>query len=94
MVDAPSAWSKIVVPIISMSKGGVLGITCNKAIRVSSPIPFKSQLCSHHRGFAIYTAEFASAKTEPVSREETDLLMREQIGSLILMHAMTIHYDM
>ncbi len=28
-----------------------------------------------------------------VSREKTDLLMREQIGRLILIHAMTIHYD-
>ncbi len=57
-------------------------------------IPFKSQLRSRHDGFAIYTVEFASTKTEHISREETELLMREQIGSLILIHAMTIHYDM
>ncbi len=48
---------------------------------------------SRHGGFAIYMAEFAGAKTECVSREQTDLLMREQIGS-ILIHAITIHYDM
>ncbi len=65
-----------------------------KPIRVSSSIPFKSQLCSRHGRFAIYTAEFASAKTERVSREETELLVREQISSLILILAMTIHYDM
>ncbi len=67
---------------------------CNKPIRVSSPIPFKSQLHLHHGEFAIYTAEFASAKTERVSREETELLVRKQIGSLILIHAMAIYYDM
>ncbi len=33
-------------------------------------------------------------KTERVSREQTDLPMHEQIDSLILIHAMTIHYDM
>uniref|UniRef100_A0A672PPN2 Spectrin beta chain, non-erythrocytic 1 n=1 Tax=Sinocyclocheilus grahami TaxID=75366 RepID=A0A672PPN2_SINGR len=71
-----------------------VGIKCNKPIRVSSPIPFKSQLRSRHGRFAIYTAEFASAKTEHVSRDETELLMHEQIGSLILIHAMTVHYDM
>ncbi len=74
--------------------GVFLGVTCNKPIRVSSPIPFKGELRSRHGGFAIYTAEFARAKTERVSREQTDLLMREQIGSLILIHAMIIHYDM
>ncbi|MGL5902340.1 MAG: hypothetical protein ACRCZO_06585, partial [Cetobacterium sp.] len=41
------------------------------------PIPFKSQLHSHHGGFAIYMAEFASGKTERFSIEETDLLERE-----------------
>ncbi len=50
---------------------------------------------SRHGGFTIYTAEFASAKTECVSKEEVScLLVSEQIGSLILIHAMTIHYDM
>ncbi len=66
---------------------------CNKPNRVSSHIPFKSQLHSRHGGFAIYMAS-AIEKTERVSREEMDLLVREQIGSLILIHAMTIHYDM
>ncbi len=93
-VSAPGAWSKIVVPLLLMSNGCVLGITCNKPIRVSSPIPFKSQLRSRHGRFAIYKAEFASAKTERISREETELIVCEQIGSLILIHAMTIHYDM
>ncbi len=77
-----------------MSNGCFLGVTCNKPIRVSSPIPFKSELRSRHGGFAIYTAEFAGAKTEHVSGEETDLLMREQIGRLIQINAMTIHHDM
>ncbi len=93
-VCAPGAWSKRAVPILLMSNGCVLGVTCNKPIRVSSPILFKSQLRSRHGGFAIYTAEFARAKTERVSREETELLVRQQIGRLILIHVMTIHYDM
>jgi hypothetical protein len=38
----------------------VLGVTCNKPIRVSSPIPFKSQLRLCHGGFAIYMGEFVS----------------------------------
>ncbi len=67
-----------------MSNGCVLGISYNKPIRVLSPIPFKSHLGSRHGGFTIYTAEFASTKTEVVSREETDLLVHEQIGSLNL----------
>ncbi len=50
-----------VVPVMN---GCVVGITCNKPIRVSSPISFKSQLRLHYCGFAIYTVEFASAKTE------------------------------
>ncbi len=77
-----------------MSNGCVLGITCNKPIRVSYPIPFKSLLRSRHGGFAIYMVEFASAKTERISREETEMLVREQIGSLILKLSITIHYDM
>ncbi len=32
-------------------------------------------------------------KESPLSREETELLMRYQIGSLILIYAMNIHYD-
>ena len=56
---------------------GVLGVMCNKPIRVSSPIPFKSQLRSRPGGFAIYMEEFASGKTEHGSREETDLVVRE-----------------
>ncbi len=43
---------------------------------------------------SLYTAEFAGAKTERVSREETELFVREQIGRLIVIHAMTIHHDM
>ncbi len=43
------------------------------------------------------SAERASASQSAArpfsSREQTDLLMREQIGRLILIHAMTIHYD-
>ncbi len=85
-------WSKGVVPILLISNGCVLGITCNKPIRVSSLITFKSQLHLRHGGFAIYMVEFASAKTERISREETHLLVREQIGRLILKYAMTIHY--
>ncbi len=69
MVCMPGAWSKKVVPILLMSNECVLGITCNKPIRISSPIPFKRKLCS--RGFVIYTVEFTRAKTEHVSREET-----------------------
>ncbi len=94
MVGAPGTWSKRVVPILLMSHGCVLGITCNKPIRVSSPIPFKSQLRSRHGGLAIYMEEFASTKTERISREETELLVREQIGRLILIHAMTSHYGL
>jgi len=74
MVGAPGAWSKRVVPILLMSNGCVL---CNKPIRVSSPIPFNSQLRSLHGGFSIYMAEFASRKTERFSSEETDLLIRK-----------------
>ncbi len=70
-----------------MSNGCVLGKTCNKPIRVSSTIPFKSQLHSRN---AIYTTKF----TERISREEAELLVREQIGNLIMIQAMTIHYDM
>ncbi len=55
-----------------MSNGCVLGVTCNKPIRVSSPIPFKSQLRSRNGGFAIYMAELARAKTECFSSEDTD----------------------
>jgi len=36
MVDAPGAWSKSVFLILLMSSGCVLGVTCNKPIRVSS----------------------------------------------------------
>ncbi len=53
---------------------GVYGIMCNKSIRVSSPIPFTSL---HHGGFTIYMVEFTIAKTERVSRGETDLLVCE-----------------
>uniref|UniRef100_A0A8C2L0X8 Ig-like domain-containing protein n=1 Tax=Cyprinus carpio TaxID=7962 RepID=A0A8C2L0X8_CYPCA len=63
----PGAWSKWVVPILLMSNGCFLGVMCNKPIRVSSSIPFKSQLRSCHDGFAIYTRNLASANTEPVS---------------------------
>jgi len=56
----PGEWSKRVVPILLMSNGCVLGFTCVKPIRVSSPIPFKCQLHSRHGGFAIYLTEFAS----------------------------------
>jgi len=41
-------------------------------IQVSSPIPFKTHLHSRHGGFAIYIVEFASGKTERISREETE----------------------
>ncbi len=71
------AWSKRVVPILLMSNGCFFGRNYNKPIRVSSSIPFKSELRSCHGGFAIYTAEFVRAKTERVSREETDLLMHK-----------------
>ncbi len=77
MVGAPDAWSEGVVTILLRSNGCVLGITCNKPIRVSSPIPFKSLLRFRHGGFAIYTAELASAMSERFSREETELLMCE-----------------
>jgi len=77
MVGAPGAWSKRVVPILLMSNRCVLGLMCNKPMRVSFPIPFKSQLHSRHGGYTIYMAEFASVKTERFSSEETDLLVRE-----------------
>jgi len=35
---------RVDVPILFMSNGCVLGVMCNKPIRVSFPIPFKSQL--------------------------------------------------
>lgn len=91
MVGTPGAMSKRVVPILLISNGCVLGVTCNKPIKVSTQIQIKSQLSLCHGRLAIYT-EFARVKTERVSKEETELLMREQIGSLILIHAMTIHY--
>ncbi len=37
---------------------------------------------------------YTYASIEHVSREETELLMHEQIGRLILIHSITIHYDM
>jgi len=77
MIGVLGGWSKRVVPSLLMSHGCVLGITDNKPIRVSSPIPFKSQLRSRHGGFAIYMAEFASGKTKRFSSEEMDLLVRE-----------------
>ena len=77
-----------------MSNGCFLGVMCNKPIRVSSSIPFKSQLRSCHDGFAIYTAEFGKRKDRTRLRDEMELLVCEQIDSLILIHAMTIHYDM
>ncbi len=40
----PGAWSKWVLPILLMSNRCFLGVTCNKPIRVSSPIPFQSEL--------------------------------------------------
>ncbi len=61
------------------------------------PIGFKENIYKlrlRHGRFAIYTAECARAKTERVSREEMELLVCKQIGSLILIHAVTIHYDM
>ncbi len=59
----------IIVSVAPPVSPCVLGIMCNKPIRVSSPIPFKSQLRLQHGGFAIYTVEFARA-TASVSREE------------------------
>ncbi len=47
-----------IVPILLMSHECVLGLTCNKTIRVSSPIPSKSQMRLHHDGVAIYMVEF------------------------------------
>ena len=44
---------------------------------VSSPIPFRCQLRSHHGRFAIYMTEFDSGKTEAVSRAQTELLVCE-----------------
>jgi len=49
------------------------GTTCNKPIRVSSPIPFKSQLHLCHGRFAIFMA----VETERFSSEETGLHMCE-----------------
>ncbi len=46
----------------------------------------KSLLCLEPSGTEL--------KTERVSREQQILPMHEQIDSLILIHAMTIHYDM
>ncbi len=71
MVNVTGAWSKRVVPILLMSNWCVLCVLCNKPIRVSSPIPFKSQLRTRNAGFAIYTAELARAKTKCLSSEET-----------------------
>ncbi len=68
---------KAQVIILIMNHGCVLDVTCNKPIRVSSPIAFKIQLCLHYSRFAMYTAEFARAKTDCVSREEMDLLVHE-----------------
>ncbi len=50
---------------------------CNELIRVSTLISFENQLRLHHGGFTIYMAEFARAKTERISGEETDLLVHE-----------------
>ncbi len=87
------AWSKRVVPIFLMSHGCVLGITSNKPIRVSSPIPFKSQLRSRHGGFAIYATEFARAKTERVSREETELLVRKvKVYTIIIFYIVILSF--
>ncbi len=52
---------------------------CHKGVRVSCPIPFKSQVRLALWRVAIMMADFPSAKTERFTeeREETDLLVRE-----------------
>ncbi len=47
------AWSKRIVHILLMSNGSFLGVTYNKPIRISSPIPFKSELRLLRGRFAI-----------------------------------------
>ncbi len=69
----------------------------NQLAWTTQPIGFKENMYKlrlRHGRFAIYMPEFARAKTERVSREETELLVCKQIGILILINAMTIHYDM
>ncbi len=90
----PGAGSKGVFLFLLMSNGCVLGVTWNKTNKSLISHYLKSQLRSCHGVFTIYMPEFAKVKTERVSREETERLVRQQIGSLILIHAMTIHYDM
>ncbi len=62
---------------LGMPKSTFVSLMCNELIRVSSLISFESQLRLHHGGFTTYMAEFARAKTERISGEETDLLMHE-----------------
>ncbi len=75
MFGTPGPWSKRVVLMLLMSNGFVLGITCNKLIKVSSPIPFKIQLHLHHGRFTSYMPEFArSARTQGLSIRNINLL--------------------
>ncbi len=61
-----------------MSNGCLLGVTWNKPIRASSPIPFKSKLLSLWDGFAIW--RYFKARRLNASPESKRMLMREHIG--------------
>ncbi len=54
-----------------------MGVSFNKPIRVSCPIPFKSQVSFAPWRVAIMMADFPSAEKERFTGEETDLLVRE-----------------
>ena len=54
MVDAPGAWFKRVVLSLLINHGCVFGVTCNRPITVSSPIPFKSQVRLHLGGLLLW----------------------------------------
>ncbi len=54
-----------------------MGVSFNKPIRVSCPIPFKSQVRFAPWWVAIMMADFPSAKKKRFTGEETDLLVRE-----------------
>ncbi len=54
-----------------------MGVSFNKPIRVSCPIPFKSQVRFVPWRVAIMMANFPSVEKERFTREETDLLVCE-----------------
>ena len=74
MVDAPGAWFKGVVHSLLINHGCVFSVTCNKPIRVSFPILFKSQVHLQHGGLLLW---LRICQKGHFSAEETELFMHK-----------------